>query len=243
MIRGELYFENGLDARSVVKHLEELPTPIRPVYLAEDEGKIDKANVLSNERRLNDFLQEHTLGFFLYTEDRKTEFHLGTGRGYNKVDIFIELEDHVRYVPNIIMCLVELNPVFGFACDLMERDHRNRHYMTVGPWCLEYRIGIKLENYISGVYWYTLLSDVLLDMHGVKLADLSAEAISTETIGDGSLHLLRFFDRPEDWQQNKQRLDDLCERVDGVFSRRPADQALNGVDSLSEYDEVHASWR
>lgn len=243
MIRGELYFENGLDAKCVVNCLVKLPMPVRPVYFTEDEGKIIKANVLSNERRLDDFLKEHPLGFFLYTEDRKTEFHLGTGSGYNKVDIFTEIEDHVRYVPNITMCLVELNPVFGFACDLMERDHRNRHYKTIGPWSLEYRIGIKLENYISGVYWYTLLSDGLLERHGVNLADLSAEAISTEIIGDGSLHLLKFFDRPDEWQENKQRLDDLCERVDGVFSRRPADRALNGVASLNEYEEVHASWR
>ena len=250
MITVKLFFETGLDGRSVVKNLLKLPTPIRPVfftedevYFKEDEGKIVKANVLSNERRFNDFLQEHQLGFFLYTEDRKTECHLQTGSGYNMVDIDIESRDHGIYITDIIMCLDELNPVFGFSCDLMEYYHRHRYCIKIGPWSIESWIGRDLKKYVSGVFWYTLLSDVLLDMHGVNLADLSAEAISTETIGDGSLHLLRFFDRPEEWQQNKQRLDDLCERVDGVFSRRPADQALNGVTSLNEYDEVHASWR
>lgn len=243
MMNIDLYFENGLDAKCVVDRLLKLPMPVKPVYFTEDEGKIVKANVITNERRFNDFLKEHPLGFFVYTEDRKTEYHLRTGSGYNKVDIDIEIEDHVRYVTDIIMCLVELNPVFGFACDMMERYHRNRYCIKIGPWSIEDWIGRKLESYISGVYWYTLLSDGLVERHGVNLADMSAEAISTETAGDGSLHLLRFFDRPDEWQENKQRLDDLCERVDGVFSRRPADQALNGVASLNEYEEVHASWR
>ena len=83
----------------------------------------------------------------------------------------------------------------------------------------------------------------LLKQHGVKLADLSVEAVATETLGDGSLHLLKFFEKPEDWRQNAERLDNLCERVNGVFSRRSVEAALVGITSYAEYDEAIAHWR
>jgi PKD domain len=159
-------------------------------------------------------------------------------------------------------CSAEHKPVFGFACDYQkpvpdangsyvishrgarsEYDHRNRYYITLGKNNIEDWIGRKLEKYIPGVYWYTLLSDGLLTQHGVKLADLAAEAMTAETLGDGSLHLLKFFESPEEWKENARRLDDLCERIEGVFSRRLVEAAVAGITNYLEYDETIAHWR
>ncbi len=133
--------------------------------------------------------------------------------------------------------------MFGHAGDTEEYKHRNRHYITIGINQIEAWIGRDLEKYIPGVYWYTLLSDELPSKHGVDLASLSAEAISTETLGDGSLHLLKFYENPEDWKDNAERLDKLCERTDGVFSRKSVEAAVSDVTNYLEYSDIIADWR
>ena len=243
MITATLYFENGINVGSLVNDLQGLPESIRPVYFAEDEGKIIKANVLSNEERFDNFRKRNSIGFFLYTKG-KTFFDLSTGHtGYAEVTLYLADDLASELVVVFFRRLVGHKPIFGFACDEDEYRHRNRYYITIGKNHIEDWIGRKLEKYISGVYWHTLLSDSLLARHGVKLADLSVEAIASETLGNGSLHLLKFFARPEEWKENADRLDDLCARVEGVFSRRSVEAAVAGITNYPAYEEAIAQWR
>lgn len=263
MIKTKLYFANSIDAGGLVSNLQGLPESIRPVYFAEDEGKIIKANVLSDEARFEKFRKKNPAGFFLYAEN-KTLVDISTRRtGYVEVTLYLEDGLTNELAVEFFRSLVGYQPVFGFACHYKESvpdangsyvidslddvcseyDHRNRYYITIGKNHIEDWIGRNLEKYISGVYWYTLLSDGLLDQHGVKLADLSVEAVATENLGDGSLHLLKFFENPEDWKENADRLDDLCERVDGIFSRRSVEKAVAGITNYLEYDDAIAQWR
>ena len=243
MIEVKLYFENGIDVGGVVSDLQGLPEPIRPIYFAKDEGKIIKANLLSDKARFRDFRRENQIGFFLYAKN-KTLFDVSPSSvGYDEVTLWLEDDSLSDLVASFFKSLIGHKPVFGFACDVDEYDHRNRHYITIGKNHIECWIGRKLEKYISGVYWYTLLSDVLLTQHNVKLSDLSVEAVAAETLGDGSLHLLKFFEGPEGWKENADRLDDVCERVDGVFSRRSVEAAVAGITNYPEYDEAIARWR
>lgn len=244
MLTATLYFENGVDAGDLVNDLQHLPEPIRPVYFTEDEGKIIAANVLADEARFAKFRKQNPTGFFLYAEN-KTLFDVSTRRvGHAEVTLYLAdgLPDELvtAFFKNL---LGHHKPIFGFACDEDEYDHRNRYYVTIDKNHIESWIGRRLEKYIPGVYWYTLLSDGLLTQHGVKFADLSAEAVASETLGDGSLHLLKFFEKPEDWNENAGRLDDLCERIDGVFSRRLVEAAVAGMTNYLEYDEAIANWR
>ncbi len=243
MITATLYFENGTDAGELVDDLQGLPESIRPVYFAEDEGKIIKANVLSDEARFQNFRKTNPTGFFLYAEN-KTLIDVSTRRvGYVEVTLWLEAGLPDKLVPAFFGNLAGRKPVFGFACDEDEYEHRNRYYVTIGKNHIESWIGRRLEKYISGVYWYTLLFDGFLTQQGVKLADLVDEAVTSETLGDGSLHLLKFFEKPEEWKENAGRLDDLCERVDGVFSRRSVEAAVAGITNYLEYDEAIANWR
>lgn len=243
MIEATIYFENDADSGALAEALKSLPEPIRPVFFAEDEGKIIQANRLDDEARFRDFLKENAIGFFLYAENR-TCIDISTPTvGYAKVTL-----DLAEGLPGelglaLFRCLSGRRPVFGYVCEYDEYKHRNRYYVTLGKNRIEDWIGRRLEKYISGVYWYTLLSDGLLAKHGVKLADLAVEAMTTETLGDGSLHLLKFFENPRDWNDNAGRLDDLCERIEGVFSRRAVEAAAAGVTNFFEYDEVIANWR
>lgn len=245
MIEATLYFEKHINVGGLVNDLQGLPEPIRPIYFAEDEGKIIKTNLLSDEARFRDFRKENQFGFFLYAKNKKTSFNVSTGGsvGYDEATLWLADDSLSELANAFFKSLIGHKPVFGFACDGGEYDHRNRHYITIGNNHIGCWIGRKLEKYISGVYWYTLLSNRLLKQHGVKLADLSVEAVATETLGDGSLHLLKFFEKPEDWRQNAARLDSLCERVNGVFSRRAVETAVANITNEMEYDEVIARWR
>lgn len=265
MIKAKLYFEKSVDPGALTEKLKILPEPIRPVYFAEDEGKIIKANWLDDEARFRAFLKDNPAGFFLYSENQTCfDFTATSGAGSNYSDMSLWLADGLpsELAATFFKCLVKQKPVFGFACSDPERvpdasgsyiishedvaseyDHRNTYFITLGKNNIESGIGRKLDKYISGVYWLTLLSDGLLAKHGVKLADLATEAMTNETLGDGSLHLLKFFEKPEDWKENADRLDDLCERIGGVFSRRSVEKAVVGITNYQEYDEAIAQWR
>lgn len=242
MITATLYFETGVDAGSLVKALQGLPEPIRPVSFAADEGQVSKVNVLSDRGRFEKFMKNHPLGFFLYSKN-KTLLDVSAGRvGYTEVTLWLETDQPDTLVPAFMRALVGHKPVFGFACAEDEYDHRNRHYITLGENHIESWIGRRVERYIPGVYWYTLLSDGLLTKHGVALAELAAEAVASEALGDGSLHLLKFFEHPEEWEAQACRLDALCARVKGVFSRGSVDTAVADVTTYLEYSDVTAQW-
>lgn len=243
MITATLYFKNGTSPQALVNDMRGLPEQIRPVYFAEDEGKIARENRLSDEVHFQDFLKANQTGFFLHTMN-------GT-----LIDVSIPRVDYLvatlwlePALPSIMAIsfmrgLVRCEPVFGFACDEDEYEHRNRYYATLGKNHIESWIGRRLEKYIPGVYWHTLLSDGLLIERGVRLSDLSVEAVTNDTLGNGSLHLLKFFDEPQNWKENACRLDGLCERVDGVFSRHSVEAVLSGITDYFEYEEAISHWR
>lgn len=243
MIEATTYFENGVDVDVLVNALETLPESVRPIYFAEDEGKVSKDNRLDDKESFRVFLERNAIGFFLYAEngtciDISTPF-----AGYAKATLNVPEELANKLVRSVFCCLADLNPVFGYACEYEEYKHRNRYYVTFGKNHIEDWIGRKLERYISGVYWHTLISDKLLARHGIKLSDLITEAEVCEPLGNGAVHLLKFFENPKDWKDNSNRLDDLCERIEGMFSRRSVEAALVGVTNFLQYDEVIANWR
>jgi hypothetical protein len=262
MIKAKIYFENIFNVDNLIDSLLKLPESVRPVYFTEDERKVVKENLVSNEVLFRDFKKKNQSGFFLCVGN-KTFFNVSIRPGgYAEVTLYLVEGVSSEIVEVFFRCFADNKPVFGFACDYQEPipdskgsyvinhdsvrseyDHRNRHYIKIGKNNIETWIGRRLERYIPGVYWYTLLSDVLLIRHSVNLDDLVAETFSAEELADGTIHLLKFFEKPEDWKKNADRLDDLCERVNGIFSRRPVEAEVSRVKSYSEYDALIAKWK
>ena len=255
-----IYFDKK-EAKQLIHLLQELPIHLRPNHFSEEEALKSEKDKISDKKRFEKFMGQNPAGFFLFARD--CIFNLSIHDvGYST--LFADIEDEAYY-PDVLMLfsvVVPVAPVFGFAGWNQEReldtdgsyaithekvtsehDHRNKHFIVIGMNHIESGIGNDLDRYIPGMYWYTLLSDKLLSKHGVDLASLSAEAISTETLGGGSLHLLKFYENPEDWRENAEHLDDLCERTDGVFSRRSVEAAVSGVSNYLEYDDIIADWR
>ena len=236
-----VYFDRE-DADRVIDSLQSLPNTLRPIFFSEEESLKSRSDRLANEQRFRIFRDRNPAGFFLFSESCSYNFFINR-RGYSVM--FVYLEDRRMYtkVPILFRAVAAADPIFGHAGDPEEYDHRNRYYITIGMNQIEDWIGRDLEKYIPGVYWYTLLSNKLLNKHGVDLSRLSSEAISTETIRSGDLHLLKFYENPEEWKENAERLDKLCERTDGVFSRKSVETAVSGVSNYLEYEDIIADWR
>lgn len=257
MISANLYFEYALDLENVVTSLQALPSPVKPVYFSENDERPEapvfvrrasrkgitfvKINLLADEPSFNEYQKDHPSGVVLYSENN-TIIDVSIGDGCGAVAIYLENQQDRRYVTDFFTCLNMHKPLFGYACEESEYDHRHRHCMTLGKHRIESWIGRSLQKYVTGVYWYTLLSTDVVEKHGVVLSDLSAEAIAVLTLGDGSLHLLRFYNEAADWRQHAERLDALCEKTEGIFSRRSVETAVSDVTNFIEYCDVIDAW-
>lgn len=242
MLTATLYFENGVNICDLLGRFQNLPDSLKPAHFTENEGRIPKSNVITDEARFEKFIKENQSGFFLY-KDRKTCFNISMCRsGYSEIALDLKKDIPNDLIVDFIKNFSSFKPVFGYACEYDEYIHRNRHYITIGKNNIKSWIGRRLEQYVPGVYWYTLLSDGFLNKHGVDLAVLSAEAMATETFFDGSLHLLNFFEEPKSWKENAERLDNLCQLTEGVFSRRSVDAAITDVSDYQEYSDIIDEW-
>jgi len=255
-----VYFDKK-NVRRVIDSLQALPAHLRPKYFSEEESLKSKKDEVADKKRFEKFVARNPAGFFLFADDCSYNFFIHE-RGYSRLFCDIQNEDFYSDVPLLFETMVSAAPIFGFAGENQEEvpsadgsyvithsevhseyKHRNCYYITIGDNNIESWIGTDLDKYIPGVYWYTLLSDELLKKHHIDLASLSAEAISTETLGDGSIYLLKFYESPDEWKQNAERLDTLCERIDGIFSRRSVESAVSGVSNYLEYDDIIADWQ
>lgn len=258
MVEIGIYFDKNR-INKVIDLLQVLPAHLRPNYFSEEETRKSEKDKIENKKRFDKFMNRNATGFFLFAEYCTYDLSIHD-IGYST--LFVDMKGEAYSdVSMLFDAIVPASPVFGFAGwnqerepdaggsyvithgkVTSERDHRNKNFITIGMNHIESGIGNDLDKYIPGVYWCTLLSDELLNKHGVELASLSAEAITTEILGDGHFHLLKFYENPEDWRQNSERLDDLCERIDGIFSRRSVESAVQGISNYLEYDEIITDW-
>lgn len=243
MIDTTLYFDRDIDLDDLLEKLKKLPASIRPVYFSESKGEIIKGNQFSNKENFHVFMKNNPKGFFLYTED-KTCIHISIPTtGYIRLSMSLDGNFSRKLIKIIFQFLANKKLIFGYSCDYNEYKHRNQYDLMLGNSQIESWVGRRLDKYIPGVYWYTLLSERLMKQHGIKIEDIIPQTVASESLGDSALHLLKFFEKPEEWAKNADRMDNLCEKIDGLFSRRDVEKAMAGVTKLFEYEEAIANWR
>jgi hypothetical protein len=79
-----------------------------------------------------------------------------------------------------------------------------------------------------GLYWLTLVSDGLLEKHGVPLSMLDEIALERTDLGSG-LHLFRFHEKPEDWRANA-AIDKVYGAAPGFFDLQKVRSQLTPTD-------------
>ena len=245
MMHAQIYFSPDTGIRELVDALLRLPGPLAPARFSESEGRAPKANRVSDGNRFSEFVKKHPLGFFLFTEDRSL-IDISTtssGRGHAWVSLSVKSGDPAL-AEQFLCVMAEHDPIFGYAGELEERDHRNYkiQHTSIPRGSIKSYVGRDLGRYVSGVYWQTLLSTALLDRHGIDIDVLRQHAVSMKSLGGGAVRMLKFFDDPGGWRDHADRLDDLCENTPGIFSRRILDAETAGVTEQDEYLVIERKW-
>ncbi len=220
--------------------LTTLPEAIRPVYFSEDEIQKGAANKISDEKRFESFKSENPLGYFLRVREVLYNVNPETV-GYSSIDLYLP-EEYQSYIPTFFEVMSGANPVFGYAADDDERKHRNRFYITFGVNHVEYWVGRDLSKYISGLYCYTILSDALLAEHNIDLRSITTDAVSVKDFAGGTIHLVQYYEKTEEWREHASKLDGLCNDIEGIFSIKRVEEASKGVETYLDFDDVIGDW-
>jgi hypothetical protein len=233
------------DLRFVVQALCTLPEPLRPTHhrFGEDEdGKpikeLEKFLDLQTNAGLGPFLTSdaatYDVGFFDgLVGDERVKSKTITCRITFKcdADLISIFFNHISVV----------RPIFGFACDESEYQYRNRVIAKRGMNTVESWVGRDLEKYVPGLYWFTLLSDSLLERHNVSISSIKALALHHSQPSDG-LHLFNFYERPSDWKNNSV-IEEACSSLNGFFNIKKAKDEIESAQNFLDLQDVLRSWK
>lgn len=236
MIEAGLVFDVALDR--VVMAFFDLPAQIRPVHFSSDEKPAKDADRIADQKRFAAFVTKSTSGFFLLGPGLTYSIRIATGKPL-VCDCFLDVapeaaEDFLAYMS-------KAKPIFGFACMPGEREWRNRVIAKQGSNKIESWVGRDTQNYVPGLYWLTLLPDVLAKQHDVPLTAVAAVAQKHVELGSGQ-HLFRFYERPEDWQETS-AVTDLIASLPGVFDVEKIRPQLLAAKNFLDLNALLREWR
>lgn len=213
-----------------------LPEMLRPttVSLAEDEaaapiGDVDVFLQTFKMPSIGVYLENSTVMYDLRRSSRSTWI---VGADLDAIPD--------AAVKDFLIRMAVTHPIFGFACAEEEREHRNRITTKFGINTMESWVGRDTRRYIPGLYWWTLLPASLAEQHGIPLSilvDAAQEHIELE----GKQHLLRFYDKPEEWQ-SAAFMADLYHSCPGIFDVEKLRPKLQGVETFLEINAILHDW-
>jgi hypothetical protein len=143
-------------------------------------------------------------------------------------------------VRDFLIHLAELHPIFGFACTQEEREYRNRITTKFGINVMESWVGRNTRKYVPGLYWWTLLPASLAEQHGVQVSIL-VQAAQEHIELAGQQHLLRFYNKPEDWR-SASFMSDLYHSCPGIFDVEKLRPKLQGKTNFLEITAILHEW-
>lgn len=220
----------------VTKTILSLPEILRPTFvsLAEDEVGTAIGDV-------NVFLQTFkmpTIG--VYLQNSTALYDLRRSRNSTLIvdaDLDAILDDTVR---DFLIRMAIAHPIFGFACAEEELEYRNRITTQLGINTIHSWVGRDTRKYLPGLYWWTLLPASLAEQHGIPLStivDAAQEHIELE----GKQHLLRFYEKPEDWQ-SAAVMAQLYRSLPGVFDVEKLRPKLQVATTFLELNAILDAW-
>lgn len=243
MIELSVYINNQ-ENDAFINNLMQLPPPLVPIHFAQDEKVIVNKNEdkVLNVESFEDFKQRNPLGFFLYSSECEYDLKYFSDTDYfNVFMIFSKGCNVVELVPEFFKRISPNRPIFGYAANFEERNHRNRHFIKFGMNNIESWVGRDIDKYIPGFYWYTVLSRQIMEKHGVSLSDILPHVLSSQG-NDIDTIVLQSYEDPNSWEAHADKIDALCEELNGVFSIIDVQKAARGCKSYLEYNEAIEPW-
>lgn len=238
MLELSVYFDKACLAELLDK-LVALPESMKPRYFGEAEKLDSRENRVDETELFVDFVENHPLGFFLFADDALYQVFTAGDQPASFI-VYCSSPPTWAELKGFFASVASVGVPFALAAESKEFQHRNRLYHKVGRDNIESWVGRDIRKYLPGLYWCTMVSEPLLCEHGIDFSVLSANAMESERIDD--CHLLKFFDLPENWTAHADRLDELCESLDGIFSSRPIDQAARRASNYMEYSDIVDPW-
>jgi hypothetical protein len=235
MIKAE--FEFPLSTTDlVIRTILDLPEMLRPtiVSLAEDEV----GTSIGDTKVFLQSFKMPTIG--VYLQNPTALYDLRRSRNSTLI-----VDADLGAIPgavarDFLVHMAIAHPIFGFTCAAAERDHRNRVTTKLGINTIHSWVGRDTQKYIPGLYWWTLLPISLAEKHGVPLSTIVGEAMEHIEL-EGGQHLLRFYDKPQDWQ-GARNIAKLYRSLPGVFDVERLQPKLQGARTFLELNAILAAW-
>ena len=212
-IWGKVMFGSGTQAiRNVLEALCELPEPLRATRHSEREDGA-RQPITSLDDLPGPILWAKGANYLVWSPSGGP----------------VECTCEFKVDPSIVQAFME------------ENQHRNQIVVKLRVGTLEAFLGSDLSKQVPGLYWLTLLSETLIEKHGVSLAEVEAVAIEHIALGRG-LRLFRFHEHPGQWRDRVDEIDALCASLPGVFDIAEVRTRLVGVAELSDYHTIARPW-
>ena len=164
MIEAGLEFGGKVDR--VIKAFTTLPPLLRPIHFSHEEHVGTASDLIDDEKRFAAFVAKSKSGYFLLGQLVTYSIRIAVGRPV-VCDCFIDVEPELA--KEFLVHMAAAQPLFGFACAPEERTHRNRVTTRQGANTIESWVGRDTERYVPGLYWLTLLPELLAVKHRVSL--------------------------------------------------------------------------
>jgi hypothetical protein len=157
------------------------------------------------------------------------------GKGFSQADA-LELLRLLCAVPGV---------TFAQTCHFEEWLFRHR-CIKWSPFAIQCTIGTDNSFLVSGLYWWTVLSDELVARHHVDLAELEAFAHDYQQWRDGEggrLHAFRLYDAMDDWQSEAPRISSFLEAHANFFSMTRLWPQIEATTTRDAFDAVIEPYR
>lgn len=236
MLEAGLEFLGDLDR--VVAAFSSLPMLLRPVHFSHEEKVGSSIDCIGDQKRFATFAAKSQSGFFLLGFNVTYSIRIVPDKSII-CDCFIDVEPGVA--KQFLSHMAEANPIYGFACVLEEREHRNRVTTKQGANTIESWVGRNTQKYIPGFYWLTLVSDTLMKQHNIPLSTVEKSAREHIELAGGQQHLFRFYDHPDEWQASG--IAGLSASLPGVFDIEKVKPQLLAASNFLELNALLQNWK
>lgn len=242
--------------RNLIDSVVGLPERFRPEYFTVGERVYNKERSRINDKErfeafLAPFLEKASgidlIGpkkhfMFIAGASRNTQ-HWPThmkcsvslkGKGFNEADA-LELLQLLCATPGV---------TFGQACHFEEWHFRHR-CIKRSPFSVECTIGTDNSFLVSGLYWWTVLSDELVRRHHVNLVELETFTQDYQQWQDnagGRLHAFKLYESMDDWQSEESRISLFLESHPNFFSMTRIWPRIEAAATHDEFDAAIESY-
>jgi hypothetical protein len=233
----EASFEFSPDSLAeTMRSLMTLPVELRPTHVSAGEG--EKKSFIASTDALIESAVERRPGPYLTNHGCIYDISVP---GTKSIICACFLPTTCRSTSELMKHMTLASPAFGFVAAEEERLHRNRVATKLGENTIESWVGRDITRYLPGIYWMTYVSNDLIRRH--DLSTKPVEAIAKEVIRCPDGAIFRLYDDPDEWARSKDKVDELCFAMHGVFSINRVIPLVKQAKNYLELSDLLSDWR